>query len=653
MNLAVTELNRPGSAAELSGEFFRAPIPSNITYHPEKLLLPADGTNPIASMRTVHAATLFSGGAVIDGELNPKIMKDFQRARLQGVTALYVIGMWESTPFSQLWIEHWAPISWKGYDALKPWVGASTFSTDAYFPNQMIGSWENLDIVLDGARKAGIEIVPCFVTNTIGVGGALMRQAIRENPDTIMSRWVDSRELDYLRSHIEHSLPRKSYHREQPTGSSQGSHSLSLYDAAGRDLYRYQYHGLNGEHTECLLQMSGGLYKHVWVIDRPPGGTNEQIHTLQLGSEDPFDKNLGGNVNIWADTIHRSVHLHNTRRQQMVELGVALERFDIFRCDMAHLAGPEAWRDYTRITRDRGTPTHRMILEAYLEMEGTLIEQDHAIAPYAKFLYKWLVEEDMNVAAIMRHVHDDRSIYQQHRVVAYVENHDDKGTVDLPKKGAQALIITSLPVESVLWSQNQRTGDDFRISATLHMSRADFIARQRAILMGEHSADPTITRDEAFEHRHLNYLRFFRRVEKISALPVFRSKESEWSRALFTNYDHPEHDRIFNIVRTLNTPHGTDRALVMVDARRSAAGTPVTIDIAGSFNVPREQLWSHAIVNLITGSIQQATPELMVSPEKGSPEPHSYAYALVRKDKIESFLTPLNGIGSAGTKITN
>ena len=182
----------------------------------------------------------------------------------------------------------------------------------------------------------------------------------------------------------------------------------------------------------------------------------------------------------------------------------------------------------------------------------------------------------------------------------------------------------------MLWGQNQRLGDEFRIGAQIHISRDDFNQRQAALLSGQN--------ENGFDPSHIHYLDFFTRVERLSALPVFRSPESSWHRAVFTSIDSSATDRVFSIVRELEHDDGSapDRALVMVDARHQGAGTPLIVDIAASFGLDRRELSEYLLVNLINGDVHQLHEQLVLTPKGGSPSPHSYAYALVLKSRVEA-----------------
>lgn len=594
---------------------------------PERLLSPWDGLQPLASIRTIHASTLFSGGAVIDGEVNPSVRHDFARARAQGITAMYVVGMWEPTAFSALWTRHWAP-TWQDYHTLKPgWIGASTFSTDSYVPNRLVGSWQNLDKVLECAHREQVQIIPCFVTNTIGMGGSLMREVLRTSPESIMTRSVDRDELARFRDFIDRNAPVRTYTMHRDDGPSPGGHTLELFHLSWQhDLYRYQYSAPDGENLQAFLQIHDRVYRHAWIVDRPHAGASEQVHCIQLGSEDPFDRG-DGSATVWTDTVHRSVHLSQTRRQQVQELEPVLNRFPHIRCDMAHLAGVDAWKEYPAFAREQGHTAQGMLLETYFDHEH-LLNQDPAISVYANFLFNWLVREDMNVSAVMWHVHEQRDMYSNHRLIAYVENHDDKGSTYLPMKGAQALIIAACPVQSVLWGQNQRLGDEFRIAAQLHVPREDFNRRQLDLLRG--------TEGQPFDRSHFNYFDFFRRVERLAALPVFRSPESAWHPAVFHGIPPQESSGIFHIVRHLpeDQIRLAERVLVVVDARKHSAGLPLVIDVADSFKVAVEELPRYAAVDLISGEIREASEQLVLKPEEGSPEPHSYVFALVERSLL-------------------
>ena len=239
---------------------------------------------------------------------------------------------------------------------------------------------------------------------------------------------------------------------------------------------------------------------------------------------------------------------------------------------------------------------------------------------YANFIREWLTAPEVNVPALMQQLFSDpgaREFYKRGMSVAYTANHDDEMGHYLPKEGAIATILCSLPVSKVMLAQGQRHGDTRRYGADTHAPMEDY---KRSI------ADAR-QRDPGFA-AHMDSL------TPLIDCDVFRSPDSEWSPAYIQSMNNRDLHKIFHIVRT----HGDDRVLTVVDCEPPTPNAEITVNLSVSFGVPEAELDNYSLVNMLSGEVLPAKKMLSLRPDPRGPGFSSYMFGLVEKDRLAAKL---------------
>jgi hypothetical protein len=183
---------------------------------------------------------------------------------------------------------------------------------------------------------------------------------------------------------------------------------------------------------------------HPWVDERPECFVHDASGAVALGRDPYFPP--------WPDVVQLNAFAPELRAAAGETLRAIAEQCDGVRCDMAmlmtnevfsrtwSLAPPatEYWPEVMAGIRDDFT----WIAEAYWDMEFALTQQGFDLC-YDKRLYDRLAHED--AAAVRGHLQAD--LDYQHRLVRFIENHDEPraATAFGPRARAAAVVMSTVP----------------------------------------------------------------------------------------------------------------------------------------------------------------------------------------------------------------
>ena len=426
--------------------------------HPELLLgglrqrIDSTPETPLGLIQTLHMDTLLSAAGsapvVADGKVNSEIIRFARQIRNKGVTALYPIGAFESTAYSELMLAYFSK-TWEqpapGAVDWRPWVGASVFSIDNYAPNLLIGSRENLSIFVKALKdKAGLAIAPCLVTNTLGIGGFLARTGLGHVAD-YPRHCRPPGELEHFQgisanpeTFGAHKIWQKGLIRG-PGSSSPGEHCLQIieFPVPNRPdwrhrLFHYDFRGTDGHRhaVYTVFDPVAGFKPFCWISDQLPGAGKPEIFLKKLGSQSPSNPFVEPK-DVWGDTLQLKVS--GVSRQEVLQTTHWFAKryaeavsgiFEFARADMAHLPDEQFWRSFQESLADASGPNHapRFIAEAYCGAHGRLVQA--GLSPYAKYVLEWLAARE--TSAIHAYLFSLGGAEFLRECVGFTANHDDK-----------------------------------------------------------------------------------------------------------------------------------------------------------------------------------------------------------------------------------
>ena len=208
---------------------------------------------------------------------------------------------------------------------------------------------------------------------------------------------------------------------------------------------------------------------HPWIASAPDRLLQGDQGAMASVPQNWFLRDVGGGPRIfahgrdpyfdgWSDTVQLDYRRADTRRAMRDTLTAIAERADGARCDMAMLAvhdvflrtwggafdapGVEFWREAIAHVKQRH-PDFLTMAEVYWDLEWALQGQGFDYT-YDKTLYDRLVHGD--AAGVRAHLGGDPAF--QHRLVRFVENHDEPramAALGPARAGAAAVVALALP----------------------------------------------------------------------------------------------------------------------------------------------------------------------------------------------------------------
>lgn len=611
-SLSSVSITPPSTSVEVNKEENGASRSATILPHfvPHTLLSDATGIAPV--IQIMHARTLFSDGALKDGTLHPTVSEYYASLREVGISSVYMPGAaYQQAVFSDLIMPHFA----KGWSPRPKdeHIGGSVFSVDEYIPPAKIGSWEEMKHFAALSQQAGVTPILDFIPNTIGVGSRF----VRSHPELIRDAHHAPSEFEALRKLCESSgPPRYAVDLSTSDHGHRELHKTAVY--APRDGTEIMVHSCEDDAcrlTTYLRRGFHGFYPEAWmVLERE--GEARQLLCKQLGTD--------GNTN-WADVLALDTNRHEVRRMHADLIASLSTVTPVIRADMAHLPEPSYWTEVQQMVREQGGQLPIILAEAY-GSEAHRRLSARGLVVYANNLREYLHHNNMAPSYVMHSVFNDPSVRRLCRdgtLVAYSANHDDPHSSFHPREGAMAAVIASLPVLYTMLAQGQREGDPTRYAADSNVPMKEFLRRATVQEVG----------DPAFPA-------FMNSLLPLMSKAVFRDRRSEWRPAALAGYGHRDPRNVFHIVRSLDE----EKVVCVVEFTDRICKDPIVLDVKNTFSLgSRTELNSYLLVDLITGDVEEASPQFELRP-KGIPTGYdSHLYMLISRKKYEDTVIAARG----------
>lgn len=616
-------------------------IPARLAFDPSELALPSrkiiqpelyfSQAAPGSSAETMDLRTLGSGGifkpnsdqlvAPVEGWL--KQMSEY------GCDTAYVRGLRRPTPESELMIQGLFFFEWRP-PVEQRFIGGSDFSVYDLNPDPLyFSSWERFHLFCRTAwEKFGIEVMYDIVPHAIGLGSPIARQ----HPEEILDYRGPTNDfggvLDYL-----HKLEREEKFWDlgcKECTNQEGErerHSVRVYgdlpEFGREDGKPYQKADPKYQVIRCSCEISkpdaaqtdGALHQvwtaylqrdlerdkffpYAWILDSRRDDPARPYCKKLASQEDHANKEVGW----FCDQLAWDIWNPNAMDRLARSMADAMPSSRRARVDMADKNvrlgqnGRKWFRELGARVKELSGLEPAFWTEAYFE-HGDLAAQ--GTQAYANFFYNWIVKEHFNVHEVMDRLFWHADFYRRANLVGYIGNHDDE--VKLPLNcmiGAAAAMMVLMPFRSILWPQGLPLGWTERHGADRHMP-LDVYNRRVA------------------SHREADqdFAAFMQQVAKLSSLAVFRSPKSDfhfaaldWS-SQYNGYKffHPNPDKIFHLVRTLDTGDGRiERVLGVVSCCGYNPLMKIGINLCESFGMPQSDLAQHTLVNLVDGRVSPA-----------------------------------------------